>query len=169
MMKKALAFSLGLLLAAAVFALLLDAKIRERLPGPLSAWTPEVSRASESLPPILVIVVGSERGVEHIRSAIAEERIVASSEGAFATIEGRIVAASPDAASAPLNEMNWVEREIEIVRVPTRSRPGQTASGAGETAGGADPARIAELMQKDTLTSAEAHTLLLHMEARGDF
>ncbi len=166
-MKRSLAFSLGMFAALGIFFVLLNPKMREEFQIPLPDTIPEV--AEDSRDPILVIVVGSKQGVAHVRSAIPSHRIVAESEGAFATVEERIVAASPEAASGPLNAMHWVDREIQIVRVPTSSRPARSGAGGSAGPGGADAGNIAELMQKDTLTSAEANQLLLHMEARGDF
>ena len=166
-MKKSLAFSLGMFAALGIFFVLLNPEMPEAFRIPLPDATPEV--AGESRTPILVIVVGSKRGVAHVRSAIPSHRIVAESDGAFATVEERIVAASPEAATGPLNAMRWVDREIQIVRVPTSSRPARPGAQGSAGPDGAAAGNIAELMQKDTLTSAEANQLLLHMEARGDF
>jgi hypothetical protein len=128
--------------------------------------------------PILVILVGGTRGVERVRSVISDERVIAESPGAFAIVEERIIAADADAASGPINQAGWVDREIELVAIRMdgdrqweqnrnahRRGPGQAQSPEDEM----KAAKIAELVQKPTLNAAEAMVLLQHMDQSGQF
>jgi hypothetical protein len=128
--------------------------------------------------PILVILVGGARGVERVRSVIPDERVIAESPGAFATVEERIIAANVDAASAPINQAGWIDREIELVaiRMGGDRRWEQNRNARRRGQGGAKSpedevraAKIAELVQKPTLNAAEAMVLLQHMDQTGQF
>ncbi len=144
-------------------------------------WFSEIDwLAGPGSEPVLVVLVGTRNNLKNVRAAISDERVIAETADAFALVEERIVAASAEAATAPLNLAGWVDREIELVAVPmdggrkwasNRSRAGKGGS-SGASGATDDPekaARIAELMSKPTLTSGEAMTLLRHMDATGQF
>jgi hypothetical protein len=113
--------------------------------------------------PVLILLLGSEESVERVRSAIASERIVASSRGAFAIDGGRIVAVDVESASDPLNAAGWADRPLEIL---TPDHLGQApVAGAGEsTASAPSLPPLAELAKKPTLTMGEATRLLEHIQ-----
>ncbi len=145
-----------------------------------SEWVPSLSDFGMAKEPILVVIVGSDSGVEQVRAAISNDRIVAEGEGAFALRDMRIVASSPEAASGPINEMGWIDREIELVAVPMarglkwernrgKTRGAQSDESRGSSEDSAQAERIAELVKKPTLTTGEAMAVLSHMDKTGQF
>jgi len=113
--------------------------------------------------PVLILLLGSEESVESVRSAIASERIVASSPGAFAIDSGRIVAVDVETASDPLNAAGWADRPLEILTADRLARAPGAGTGAGAEAPPSLPP-IAELAKKPTLTAGEAMRLLEHIQ-----
>jgi len=116
--------------------------------------------------PVLILLVGSQDSVERVRSAIAPERIVASSPDAFAIDVGCIVTVDVEAASDPLNAAGWADRPLEIL-TPDRLAQATPASDAGadpdaEAAPELPP--LSELAKKPTLTLGEAMRLLEHIQ-----
>ena len=81
-------------------------------------WIPSMADLMPKKDPVLVLIVGSDRGVDQVRSAISSDRVVFETEGAFALRSGRIIASSAETASGPINEMDWIDRKIELVAVP---------------------------------------------------
>jgi hypothetical protein len=75
-----------------------------------SEWVPSLSDFIEPPEPVLVVIVGSTSGVRQVRAAISDDRVVSETSDAFALYDRRIIAASPDAASGPINEMGWIHR-----------------------------------------------------------
>ncbi len=137
---------------------------------------PRLSDFIEPPEPVLVIVVGSTRLVGSVRKAISPDRIVADTDDAFALVDRRIIAASAEAASGPINELGWIHREIELVSVPMgagraweENRHKKVAGRNMDAADSAKAEQIAELMQKPTLNAVEAGMLLQHMDATGQF
>lgn len=139
-------------------------------------WLPQLSDFFEPPDPVLVVIVGSTELVDSVRKVISAERIIADTGDAFALVDRRIVAANPDAASGPINELGWIHREIELVAVPMnggrrweknrhRERPGKNKSAEDEEMA----ALIANLVRKPTLNASEAGLLLRHMDATGQF
>jgi len=126
--------------------------------------------------PVLVVVVGSREWVESVRSAIDPERIVDDTGDAFALDNLRVVAANAEVASDSINRLGWIEREIELISVPTdggrqwernRGKAGPGERGSAEDAARAE--KIAGLMNKPTLNAGEAMMLLQHMDSTGQF
>lgn len=126
--------------------------------------------------PVLVLLVGSTDGVARVRAAIDDDRVVAEMDGAFALRSKRVVAASPEAAGGPINQMGWVDKEIELIAVPMgqglvweTNRHKNQDEPAGKPVDKAQAERIAALMSKATLTSAEAIAVMKHMDKTGQF
>ena len=126
--------------------------------------------------PVLVILVGSPENVRRIREVIPAERVLAEAPGAFATAEDRIIAASAEAAGAPINALDWIDRELEIVAVPmdggrrweqNRGKRGGQSKMSAEDQARTD--KLAKLATRPSLTIAEATALLMHMDATGQF
>ncbi len=126
--------------------------------------------------PVLVVVVGSSDLVGSVRGVIDPDRIVADTGDAFALDSRRVIAANADAASGPINQLDWIERKIEIVSVPTdggrqweRNRGKVKLGGKGDPEDQAKAEKIAGLMNKKTLNAGEAMMLLNHMDSTGQF
>ncbi len=126
--------------------------------------------------PVLVVVVGSPELVGSVRSAIESDRIVADTGDAFALDSRRVIAANADAAGGPINQLGWIEPEIEVVSVPTdggrqweRNRGQRKAAKDGSPEDAAKAEKIASLMNKPTLNAGEAMMLLQHMDSTGQF
>ena len=119
------------------------------------------ARSDES--PIVVIVVGSLYNLARVREAIDADRVLMSSEAAFALNEERIVTVRVEDAGELLGPLGWTERQIEILPSPRRSPEEQ----AGEQE---PPERLSyEVLSKQaTLDAIEALALLGHLERRGD-
>ena len=112
--------------------------------------------------PVLVIFVPNAKAVAGVRAAVADERIVAENELAFALREGRIIAAGNDAASEMVSLAGWIGRDLKLMRVRKKARPSQTAA-AGTYEGGLPEGKLVELLNKPTLTYIEASLLLDHI------
>ena len=141
-------------------------------------WVSELEIFDRHSDPILVVLVGGAGGVERVRSVIPDERVIAESPGAFALVEERIIAANAEAASGPINQAGWIDREIELVAIPMgadrRWEQSRSARRRGQAQGQspedeAKAAKIAELLQKPTLNAVEAMVLLQHMDQTGQF
>jgi len=123
------------------------------------SWVPLLGAKPE---PVLVFLVGDRRGVEVMRRAVDPARIVAESPDAIALVEGRMVATTPEAVSAPLMQAGWQDREIELLKVPRND--GLRRPSRGGTAGD-DPrmAKLVELMNKPELSQGGALFVLQAM------
>jgi hypothetical protein len=139
-------------------------------------WLPSLSDFFEPPEPVLVVIVGNSDLVDSVRKVISPERIIADTGDAFALVDRRVVAANSDAASGPINQLNWIHREIELVAVPmdggrqwekTRHQGRKAKTMSDEDREMAE--RIANLVRKPTLTAADAGLLLRHMDATGQF
>jgi hypothetical protein len=111
--------------------------------------------------PVLILLVGSDESVDRVRDAVDPERIVASTPHAFAVVDGHIVAADAEAASAPLNAAGWSDRPIEILGAERVTGSPDAQAGASHVPDAPPP--LAELAKKPTLTPGEAMRLLEHM------
>ncbi len=143
-----------------------------------STWVPAVSDYFSS-DPVLVVIVGSSELVDSVRAVISPDRIIADTGDAFALVDRRIIAASADAASGPINQLGWIDDPFDLVAMsndrgrqweqnrntPRSSRNNRAISDEERE----KAAQIAELMRKPTLTSTEAAQLLMHMDATGQF
>ncbi len=159
-MSAVIAFGIGLLL----------------LTSKPADWIPELGDFIKPPDPVLVVVVGSEELVGTVRSAISSERVLAETSDAFALDSLRVIAASADAAGGPINELGWIDREIEIVSVPTgagrrwennRHQNSNDKNMSAEEQAKAD--KIASIMKKPKLNAGEAMMLLQHMDSTGQF
>ena len=103
--------------------------------------------------PVLVLLVGDERGVAAVRSAVDADRILADSPGAFVLREGRVVASGVEAVGGPLAEAGLAGRPLELLSV-------SLAAPVKRTRARKQHSRIAELAAKDFLTPMEAAALL---------
>ncbi len=115
-------------------------------------WVPGLEAPSDR---VTVYVVGTPEGVDIVRAAVDPARIVASAPGAIALVEGRIIAASVEAATSPYTEAGWSEREIEFVKIEKNDRP---VRGRRISSNEVDPdrmARLQELIHKPTLSYGE--------------
>lgn len=138
-----------------------------------------ISRITEFVKPrdsVLVLIVGSKSGVQRVRAAISDDRVVAETEGAFALRSRRIVAESPEAASDSINQLGWIDKEIELIAVPMarglaweKNRHKDRNAQDGDPVDAAQAKRIAELMSKPTLTAGETMAVLAHMDKTGQF
>ena len=132
-------------------------------------WDPLVALAPGlSKPPVLVFLVGSAQRVASVRGAVADERLVGESPGAFLLVEGRLVAATRDDAASLLSQDGWRDRDLEIFEFGrTESRDQATrAFGSGEPSerDDAGAAELAELVNQPTLTWVEARAVLSRWE-----
>jgi hypothetical protein len=146
-------------------------------------WAKDGAWLTGQAEPVLVVLVGDKRNLQLVRAAISDERIVAETEGGFALVEERVVAANAEAAAGALTLAGWIDREIDLVAVPmdggrrwmrerNKQKKGAAGSAGGAGAAEEDPekaARVAELMSKPTLTSGEAMFVLQHMDETGQF
>ncbi|MDP6981142.1 MAG: hypothetical protein QF570_21490 [Myxococcota bacterium] len=126
--------------------------------------------------PVLVVIVGNRDLVGSLRGVIEADRILADTGDAFALDSRRVIAANADAASGPINQLDWIERKIEIVSVPTdggrqweRDRGKRKLGKGGSPEDQAKAEKIASLMNKPTLNAGEAMMLLNHMDSAGQF
>ncbi|MGH0035147.1 MAG: hypothetical protein ACQGVK_08955 [Myxococcota bacterium] len=128
-------------------------------------WVPVVGGGAGE-EPVLIFLVGSRGGVESVKQAVDPARIVAESPDAIALAEGRMVATTADAASAPLMAAGWGDREIELFVVAKNDGLDRKAR-SGKGGGSDDPrfGRLMELMNKPTLSRGEA---LFVMQAMND-
>lgn len=117
------------------------------------AWIPVLGQEEE---PILVFLVGDRDAVSAVKRAIDPSRIVAETDEAFALVEGRMIAAGPEAVSEPLTAAGWIDRRVELFPLPRRR---DTAAASGKGGGGSDDPRfdrLMDLMNKPTLSHGEA-------------
>ena len=124
-------------------------------------WLPVLGRED----PVRVLLVGSRHGVGLLKGAVDPARIVSASADAVVLEEGRVIAASAEAASAQLVAAGWVGRRIEIVSIGRADRGAAIPDSQHRTLDEAQLRHIAELMQKPSLTRGEA---LLVMKAMRD-
>ena len=152
-----LGFGAGILLGGLLGALLdvspVDALPKVDLP---ELSVPDRVRAfASSRHPVLVIDVREPSRTAAVRAAIGGERIVAETAHGFALRERRLVVSSLEEAGAILSAAGWEDAGLQILRFePVRTSEEQ------EVAARADAGRLAELMQKPTLTYFEAQQAL---------
>jgi hypothetical protein len=138
--------------ALAVFSGMLWFSVgREQLvpASPLLSMAPARSKDA-----VLVIVVRDAAAIEGLRRRIPREHIVSSHPDAIALAGGRIFATRIEAASAPLSELGWADRRLEIVDPASRAT---ATSHAGPAAAGAGAENLAT---QETLTLGETLRLL---------
>ena len=169
---RMLPFQVGMALMGGV-ALLIWGPWSDRLPNVselMSYVTDMTEMATEA--PVVVMVMRDQASVNTVRAVIEPKRILAASEDAFATAEGRIFATSIEAASEPLNLAGWANRRIEFVDVAGKRKPTfaeiQARAQAEEAAEVASETAMDALKNKDSLTRSEALELLQEMEKNGD-
>ncbi len=114
--------------------------------------------ATEEPAAVLVVLVPNTDAVAAVRRAVSADRIVAASPEAIALREGRIVAASRDAASELIGRVGWVDARIEILtpgpRDAARPKAGAVSARDGEVS--ARDNELNELAKKPTLSQVEA-------------
>ena len=154
-LQRVLAFGVGL-----AFGTILSATLPRHplanLPSPSSLSFPEaVRRLVAEERPVLVIDVREPSRAAAVRAAVSSERVVAESEHGFALRERRLVVSSLEEAGEILGSAGWEDASLQILRFePVRDRADQ---GEGPQA---DTQRLAELMQKPTLSYFEAQQVL---------
>jgi hypothetical protein len=123
----------------------------------LVALAPGISK-----PPVLVFLVGSEQRVALVRTAVADHRLVDESPSAFLRREARLVAATRADAASLLSQDGWRDRDLEIFEFGRPETRGETSRGSSELSqrDDANTARLAELMNRPTLTWVEARAVL---------
>lgn len=117
------------------------------------AWVPVLGQEEE---PILVFLVGDTAGVDAVKRAIDPSRIVAETDDAFALVEGRMIAAGPEAVSEPLTAAGWIDRKVELLPLPKRRDTVAAASRGGGSSDDPRFERLMDLMNKPTLSHGEA-------------
>jgi hypothetical protein len=102
--------------------------------------------------PVLILVVGSPAKVAGVEREVSADRVLASSEDGFALREGLLVVSSIDRAGPLLMRAGWRDKPIEIVDTQRARKPAESGASGGD--------RMAELINKPTLTLAEAREAL---------
>ena len=102
--------------------------------------------------PVLVFVVRDVGAVFDVLSSVDPERLVAASPDAIALRERRVVAASAEAVGPVLQVAGWDDAPLEIF-----------AAGGAWAGPSAVAPEVATLLDKPTLTVAEARYLLGQM------
>lgn len=102
--------------------------------------------------PVLILVVGSPAKVAGVEREVSADRVLASSEDGFALREGLLVVSSIDRAGPLLMRAGWRDKPIEIVDAQRARKPAESGASGGD--------RMAELINKPTLTLAEARAAL---------
>lgn len=102
--------------------------------------------------PVLILVVGSPAKVAGVGRKVSADRVLASSSDGFALREGLLIVSSIDRAGPLLMRAGWRDKPIEIVDVQRGPRPAESGASGGD--------RMAELINKPTLTLAEARAAL---------
>lgn len=138
------------------------------VPAGLRDWAPEWNSGAavaEAPDAILVVLVPDTDGVDAVRRAVSADRIVASSAGAIALREGRIVAASRDAASELIGRAGWMDAPIQMLAPGTRdaerpnrdsARPNRAVARTNAAAFDEREAELNELAKKPMLSQADA-------------
>ena len=158
-MLRPLCLSLGVLAGAAMAVLLWRGGLSEPFRQARASWSGEP-------PAVLVILVEQKRDVAAIRATVDPGRIVAHDESGFALAEGRVVAAGHDAVGTILSSAGWHDRPLEFF-VPSSFTRGGELEPAEEPAGASAPLDdLEELMQKPTLSVAEARSVLRALDGR---
>jgi hypothetical protein len=104
---------------------------------------------------VLVIDVREPSRAAAVRAAVTSDRVVAESEHGFALRERRLVVSSLEEAGEILCSAGWEDAGLQILRFePVRPREEPDKRQRANTQ------RLAELMQKPTLTYLEAHQAL---------
>jgi hypothetical protein len=159
--QRVLAFGMGLVLGT-MLSVALPSRPLADLPSRPSLPVPEALRqwvAEEK--PVLVIDVREPSRAAAVRAAVSSDRVVAESEHGFALRERRLVVSSLEEAGEILCSAGWEDAGLQILRFePVRHREEPNERQRAKTQ------RLAELMQKPTLTYLEAHqALALSMES----
>lgn len=153
--QRVLAFGMGLALGAILSAALPRHSLAN-LPSPSSLSVPEaVRRLIAEEKPVLVIDVREPSRAAAVRAAVSSERVVAESEHGFALRERRLVVSSLEEAGEILGAAGWEDAGLRILRFePVRDREDRDEGPQ------LDARRLAELMQKPTLSYFEAQQVL---------
>ena len=153
--QRMLAFGMGLAIGAILSAALPRHSLAN-LPSPSSLSVPEaVRRLIAEEKPVLVIDVREPSRAAAVRAAVSSDRVVAESEHGFALRERRLVVSSLEEAGEILCSAGWEDAGLQILRFePVRPREEPDKRQRANTQ------RLAELMQKPTLTYLEAHQAL---------
>jgi hypothetical protein len=164
-----MSFQLGMVLIGGL-ALLIWGPWSSKMPDLWSLMN-KVTKVTETLrPPVVVWLLEDEASLDTIRDSIDPERIIASSDNAFAIIEGRIFATSIEAANGPLNHAGWSDRRIEFVDQPGMRKPtfAEIEAQIAEAAEASSEDDYDALKSKSSLSQAESLRLLKQMERHGD-
>jgi hypothetical protein len=151
--------SMGAIIAGGVFILFLQSDGPSPLQSIQNGFATVKKELGLTAEPILVFFVSTPKAVAAVRSIIADDRVLAESPRAFALKEGRIIADSRDSAGDIVSAAGWVNRELKLMSI-SRKEPVKEPSAED---GGLPPGKLAELMQKDTLSYGEAMMLLDHI------
>jgi hypothetical protein len=160
-LQRVLGFGMGLAFGTTLSIALPSHPLAD-LPSASTLFAPEVVRslvAEET--PVLVIDVREPSRAAAVRAAISSDRVVAESEHGFALRERRLVVSSLEEAGEILCSAGWEDADLQILRFePARDREHRDERPQ------ADAQRLAELMQKPTLSYLEAQQVLaLGMES----
>jgi hypothetical protein len=143
-------------LAAVAGAALVWAHAQGALPARLGDSTPDSAGAAPAT--VTVVLVPSRAGVAAVQQAVAPDRIVATAPGGFALREGRVVAASHEAASELIGRAGWTDARIEILTPDARQDDARASAPRGSDA------ELAALAHKPTLSPADAKRVLELLE-----
>jgi hypothetical protein len=154
-LQRLMVFGMGLALGT-VLSTAVPRHPLASLPSPSILSSPEaVRRLVAEEKPVLVIDVREPSRAAAVRAAISSERVVAESEHGFALCERRLVVSSLEEAGEILGSAGWEDASLQILRFePVRDREDRDEGRQ------ADAQRLAELMQKPTLSYFEAHQAL---------
>lgn len=145
-----------------------------------SAWISTARNIISPDDPVLVVIVGSRERVGSVRAAVSRDRIVADTGDAFALVGRRVIAASAEAASGPINLLGWIDDPFDLVSVSSAGGRAWEQNRHSSKKGGRlnrslsdeereQAALIDSLVNKPTLTASEAGMLLRHMDSTGQF
>ncbi len=152
-----LGFGMGLLFGGAI-ATFIDLAPLNPLPEvtlPNVSVAEAVRELRSGQKPVLVIDVREPWRASAVRAAIEDERVVAETIHGFALRERRLVVSSLEEAGTILASAGWEDAGLQILRFePLRAKPQEPEAEKQDTQ------RLAELMQKPTLTYFEAQQAL---------
>jgi hypothetical protein len=147
--------TLGIVGAAGLMWAHTQGVLPESLPASLRDWR-SGAVATEAPTAVLVVLVPDADAVAAVRHAVSADRIVAASAEGIALRERRIVAASRDAAGELIGRAGWVDAQIEILTPGAREAARPSPARASPGAVSESDAVLIELMNKPTLSEAEA-------------
>lgn len=103
---------------------------------------------------VAILVVHDKNLLREVRAAIADHRVVAEGEFAFALEEGRIVALESPDAGPLIGALGWAERSVELIDAHTLG--GRDPRSVQRSSGPVPQSDLARLSKKPSLSLGEA-------------